>query len=794
MGMRIADVFLTLLADGAKLQPQVEAEAAKAGDAGAKTLGERLGSGLKTGALRAFGTAATAAFALATKGAIQLQEVQARIQAETGATAEEAEHMAAVVNRVAGDNRMALDEVADAAIRVRRDLGATGAEADALTASFAEFARVTRQDAAGAVEDFDDMLDSWGLEASDAQGVMDRLLVSQQKFGGAIEDNQKTLAALAPAMRAANMEIDDGIALLGLFGSKGLDANAASAAFAKALTKVKSPEELQRLIDDISATEDPFLRAEKAADLFGARAGAKLANALGGVHLDDFAIDMDDAAGATRRAAEALDNTPWGFFQKKASQAAAALRGFGADAGPVLTSLAALASLLGTLGLDKAFVGAFKKVGSSAAVKGAAAAAGAVGGAVYAAAAGATEKLVGALAGAWKAIPGSAAVTAGAKAAGSAIGTAIVGSLVAALAFGIGTFLAGLSVSQFIKDQSGMSEEEWQDAVYGNYSRMGGKPVPPEVKRTSEAIGYKVGHIVREATGDAIEQGVSDVPDRMRTMIIGAGQEAEKIPEAIGEGILEKQGRVRTAMDRLKFLMDNIMTRMEEVAYLSGVTTSKRLARALQDGRPDVRAQAQAVLFDWEGRMTALIKGGGKAGKQAQKELRQALKSEIPEVRAAAERVKNAAVGEFEKVPPAAGREGRQAGNEFVRQMKNAITGQTIRINAGVQVSLGVISGARALGGPTKANEAYWINERGPEIFVPEQDGRVLSHAESVAAVSAAAGGGGGNTYNMPLTVQGALPVRTLQDIATEHRRIAELGQLPPAALPPLYQRGEARA
>ena len=145
---------------------------------------------------------------------------------------------------------------------------------------------------------------------------MDKLIVSHQEYGGTIADNQKTLAALAPSMRAANMEIDDGIALLNLFGAKGIDANTASAAFAKALTKISSPEELQYLIADISATEDPFLRAEKAADLFGAKAGAKLANALGGANLDDYTVSVTEAAGATEDAARAIEEGFGNKFKK----------------------------------------------------------------------------------------------------------------------------------------------------------------------------------------------------------------------------------------------------------------------------------------------------------------------------------------------------------------------------------------------------------------------------------------------------------------------------------------------
>jgi len=63
----------------------------------------------------------------------------------------------------------------------------------------------------------------------------------------------------------------------------------------------RKPEELQALIKDVASTVDPFKRAQKAADLFGARAGPKLAQALAdsGGDLDAFGIKMDDAKDAT---------------------------------------------------------------------------------------------------------------------------------------------------------------------------------------------------------------------------------------------------------------------------------------------------------------------------------------------------------------------------------------------------------------------------------------------------------------------------------------------------------------
>src|SRR5690349_6712774 len=116
--MNIGDLLLSLVADGSKLTPQVEAEAQKAGDAGAKTLNQRMAEGLKTQGLKAFGIAASGAFAIATKGALELQDVQANLIAQTGMSADEAAHTASVINKVAGDNRMSLEQVSGAAERV----------------------------------------------------------------------------------------------------------------------------------------------------------------------------------------------------------------------------------------------------------------------------------------------------------------------------------------------------------------------------------------------------------------------------------------------------------------------------------------------------------------------------------------------------------------------------------------------------------------------------------------------------------------------------------------------------
>ena len=352
--MNIGAVFLQLLADGSKLTPQVESEAAKAGDAGAKTLGQKLSGGLKGEAFKVLGAAATAAFGIASKGALELENIQARIRAETGATADEAIAAAKAVNKVAGDERMSLEAVSDIAIKVRRDLGATGDEADKLTAKIARFARVTRQDGGAAVADIDDLMDAWGLTVGDLDGLLDKLVVSGQKFGGTITEDQKALAAMAPQLKAFNLGIDDGIALLDLFKASGLDAAGIPRALNSAIQKLDG-RPLQDFIKELASIEDPGLRAQRAIEVFGARAGAQLANAIkpGMDSLEAFKVTTEESIGAVDEAADALDGTITAKIQRFFSQMGAGLRQFGSDFGAAATAVASLGSLIATLGGGK---------------------------------------------------------------------------------------------------------------------------------------------------------------------------------------------------------------------------------------------------------------------------------------------------------------------------------------------------------------------------------------------------------------------------------------------------------
>jgi hypothetical protein len=297
-----------------------------------------------------------------------MEERAARFRAETGASAEEARHFSDAVNAAAGGSLLSMDDIATSATRIRTDLGLTEAAADTALGSFLRYERATEQ-GADAVLAFDDILDAWNLTAADTGAIMDTLVAGHQVYGGSIAESQDLLAKLAPVLQGANMGWQEGAELINVFNAAGVDTGAGITGLTTVLGEVESPAELQALLADIASTADPFERAQKAIDTFGARAGPKLAQALqaSGGDLSRFGFELGEIAGKTEEAAAALDDTFTSRLRLAANQGLALLRGFGMSVGPVLTGAVSAISFGKSLGLDRALAPLFRGAGRTAA-------------------------------------------------------------------------------------------------------------------------------------------------------------------------------------------------------------------------------------------------------------------------------------------------------------------------------------------------------------------------------------------------------------------------------------------
>lgn len=317
---------------------EFEASAAKAADSVGSSMSQQLGSKLKSAVGAGIGMVAGAAFSMALTGANELDAATKQLQADTGMTAEEAKNAEHALAGMYKTNLQGFDEIGATMAVVVNGLHLTGDAAAAATQQFLTFATATGQNAADAVSAIRGDLDAWNLTAADAGPLMDKLVASHQKFGIVVTEDQAALQAMAPAMQAANMSVDDGIALLNLFQTAGISAAKAPAALAIAVKQLKPGQNLNDLIAQIGAIQDPTLRAQAAMNDFGARAGAQLAQAIkpGMTSLDDLIASLGDTAGASDTAAGEIKSGFGEQFQLILHNATGWLAEFGTNFGGII--------------------------------------------------------------------------------------------------------------------------------------------------------------------------------------------------------------------------------------------------------------------------------------------------------------------------------------------------------------------------------------------------------------------------------------------------------------------------
>lgn len=721
-GAKIADVFFRALLD----DHQLAVDAVKAGDKAGQSLGasmsRRIAGVLKTTAF----TGLAAASAIAGKGLLELQGITADFTAATGASADEAKRAGEAINEMGGRNLQPLREIGDTLTVVHTDLGLVGVAAEKTTEKFLKYGTATKQGPAAAVKAFDDILDAWGLTADHTDDIMDKLIASHQKYGGSIEENQAALAAMAPQLKALNLDIDDGIGLLDLFAASGLDAAAGQKALNSAITKLPKGESLDDFIARLSTIQDDGQRAQEAMKVFGTRAGAGLANAIrpGISSLDAFKISTDDATGATEKAADAIEGTFGNQVALKIKAVGAAIIGVGQTIGPLGSALTGLISLGGALGLDKLVAKGWDKVGHSALVRGAATKAGALIGAVYGAATEVAEHVVEVVKEAWHelltkievklaaskaglivgAVYGQAVATgskiaellttgfaklpmagalrgaalAAGLAAGGAYGSGFALAL-AAIPFAIGvavTFVVGKAIDpgglkgqlDRVVDDLNTGKRVWVDV-----GTQAGEGI---VEGASKTVETKLGPAIRDgfdqakpftaAAAASVSKVVSSSIGNMgANWIKVARAQARRMAGGVAQGIRDRENAVDQAWQDLLDGIKSVEAPTKRAARLLGRLASKELAAGMDDERPEVKAQAEATLQATVDELGQIVRSGGKIGKDGMKALRRAMKSTQPEVAQAATDIYNAAKHPLAQLPTKTYTYGQNAGNNF---------------------------------------------------------------------------------------------------------------------------------
>lgn len=491
--------------------------------------GSSMSQTIGTGVRIASGVAALG-FGIMAKGALDMEKAQGGFQAATGRSREEAIAFSKDMNGLVGTSASvgrSFAEITAAGTQVAQQFGLVGKAGQDMTNQFLAFSKVTHQDAASAVDDFDKALDAFGAPAERATGLMDQLVASNQKYGTeAGPAALSALAGMAPALQALGGNLDTGVGLLNLFEQAGLDASAAQRGLIKAVADLKPGQTIDDLIAQISAVEDPTKRAQTAMEIFGTRSGAGLANAIkpGMDGLSDFIITVDDASGTAGKAAEDMVTTG-DRFRIGLEKVGGALRDLGQSFGPLLSGIGGITTAIGALPntitgpLVNALGGVWTKIASNALVQGAVGKAGVAASAAYNAAATAVDGLIDFIKVGWGKVATNGGVLSSAGEAGSAAGLAYKAKAL----LGVGAVVAGTAAIWTVAmDQTG----QWQNRV-----------------RADEATDW--GKTIGQKLGAGMDQGVQD-----RLATIAADTIRPLLQKGIGVGSYEDG--VRAAQEWLR--------------------------------------------------------------------------------------------------------------------------------------------------------------------------------------------------------------------------------------------------
>lgn len=707
--MKIGDLFLALQVESADFAPAIKREAEKAGKEGGTTLSKALSTSLKAGAVLVSG-----AFALMTKGALEMERAQGKFMAATGASREEAVAFTKDMNSLVGTAAtvgMTFEDITDTGTMVAQQFGTTGDATRELTDDVLAFSKVTGQDATQAAADLEDTLSAYGLSADDAAGFMDKLVASNQTFGTNVgPEALAVLRNMSPALQTMGQDLDDGIGLLNLFEMAGLDAGSAQRGLNAAITKLPEGQSLDEFITHLADLKSKGLDPTKEAiEIFGNRAGPALAAAIqpGMTSLGDFSVDAEEAAGSVDQAAEDMLTTS-DKFRMFAEKAGGFLRGLGQDFGPLVTSIGTIGPLIAT-----ALAGSWRTIKDSKLVQVAVTAAGAAAGAAYHAAASAGEALADAIKAAWTRVISSGPMRTVIAAAGTAAGlvyaaaaaageqlmqlidaawvkvglpnsrvlTAAGGAgTVAGLAFAAAAATAIATGGLLALQQSFDFLKNWIEGGAGGkvdgagdaFANVMTRNAPGRYQQAGQAIGTDM---VAGAT-TAVTEGGEHLGDDMVAAFLRNkapwgdltgffNQVGERAVEETGQGyIANKDNLAADARETMRFANQAMMA---EAANAKKVTDA--LADGLLDGIPTVRDAWRQFKEDMKNQLDPMKEIAWLEARLSGDKLAEGLESKNPLTRRKAELMRDSMMAELEQLKQLMGQAATDGSNSLANNL-----------------------------------------------------------------------------------------------------------------------------
>ncbi len=250
-----------------------------------------------TAPIIAAGTAAVAAFN-------QVDEGMDTIAAKTGASGSALEDMENIAKNMAVSIPTDFQTAGAAVGEVNTRFGLTGDALDTLSTKFVKFADLNNTDVSTSVDDVSSVLHAFGMNASDAGGMLDVLNSVGQDTGIDMSTLSNLISSNAGSFQEMGYNAAQAAQFLGTVEMSGLDTSAAMMGLKTAMKNAtKDGKTMQQALSEFSSTMQSNAsdtdKLQAAYDLFGSKAGGAIYNAMtnGKLSFDAMSKSMSDYSG-----------------------------------------------------------------------------------------------------------------------------------------------------------------------------------------------------------------------------------------------------------------------------------------------------------------------------------------------------------------------------------------------------------------------------------------------------------------------------------------------------------------
>lgn len=222
----------------------------------------------------------------------------------TGATGAQADSLKQSYKNVAKQVVAPLDEIGAAIGEVNTRFGFTGKTLEDTTVQFLKFAELNDTDVKSSIDNVQSAMRAFNIDTRKTGSVLDLLNTAGQQTGESVDEISEELVKNGTALRQMGFNISDATMFLANLNKNGVDTSSVMTGLKKAVANAaKEGKPMSTAMKQIEASiknaKTPTEATQKAIEVFGARSGAAIADAVrsGRLSFSNFGTSLKNFSG-----------------------------------------------------------------------------------------------------------------------------------------------------------------------------------------------------------------------------------------------------------------------------------------------------------------------------------------------------------------------------------------------------------------------------------------------------------------------------------------------------------------